>query len=278
MARPDDLPSAQRVAIEQGLERFSRYSGVFRLRLAEEEVARLNEETDGEHTLDVIDGTIEGETSASALLPIVSERTGGMDLVRSRSLVDACSPPERSVALMDGAAGEPTAPIPLSRTTLTAAPGDRVAIALRVESARGFPGAGVEVAFNVTEGGFTSPAVDRSSAEGRVDATSVYCEKWLEEGSPTVGRKTDYNTEAALRGRILPVFGGKRLKQLTTKEIREWLTSLLADGVKAPTVRPRCQMFLSADELKMLAKVTGDYEARSGFSGGPACVSVRQPR
>jgi integrase len=129
---------------------------------------------------------------------------------------------------------------------------------------------------------------------------SVYCEKWLEERSPTVGRKTDYNTEAALRGRILPVFGGKRLKQLTTKEIREWLTSLLAeglspatvrtyrqilgqvlnqavgdglllsnpvDGVKAPMVRPRRQMFLSADELKMLAKATGDYEALIWFLG-----------
>jgi hypothetical protein len=50
---------------------------------------------------------------------------------------------------------------------------------------------------------------------------SDYCEKWLEEWSPTVGSKTDYNAEAALRGRILPVFGSQRLRQIKTKEVRE---------------------------------------------------------
>ena len=129
---------------------------------------------------------------------------------------------------------------------------------------------------------------------------SDYCEKWMEQRSPTVARKTDYNTEAALRGRIMPVFGSKRLKQITTKGIREWLSSLLAeglspatvrsyrqifgqvlnqavadgllvsnpvDGVKAPSVRPRRQMFLTADELRMLAKATGDYEPLIWFLG-----------
>lgn len=129
---------------------------------------------------------------------------------------------------------------------------------------------------------------------------SEYCERWLEERSPTVATKTDYNTEAALRGRILPVFGGKRLKQLTTKGIREWLTSLLAEGlspatvktyrqilgqilnqavadgvltnnpvdsVKTPTVRPRRQLFLNADELEKLADSAGDYGPLIAFLG-----------
>ena len=129
---------------------------------------------------------------------------------------------------------------------------------------------------------------------------SDYCVNWLEEWSRTVGSKTNYNAETALRGRILPVFGNKRLKQITTKEVREWLSTLLAeglspatvrtyrqifgqvlnqvvadglllsnpvDGVKAPTVRPRRQMFLSADELKLLAKAAGDHEALILFLG-----------
>jgi integrase len=129
---------------------------------------------------------------------------------------------------------------------------------------------------------------------------SEYCEKWLEEWSRTVGSKTDYNAEAALRGRILPVFGNKRLKQITTKGIRGWLTSLLAEGlspatvktyrqilgqvlnqavadgilitnpvdaVKTPTVRPRRQLFLNADELGMLADAAGHYGPLVWFLG-----------
>ena len=129
---------------------------------------------------------------------------------------------------------------------------------------------------------------------------SDYCEKWLQERSPTVARKTDYNTEAALRGRILPVFGNKRLKQITTKGIREWLTSLLVEGlspatvktyrqilgqvlnqavadgmlttnpvdaVKTPTVRPRRQLFLNADELEQLANAAGRYGPLVWFLG-----------
>ncbi|HEX6299214.1 MAG TPA: N-terminal phage integrase SAM-like domain-containing protein, partial [Acidimicrobiia bacterium] len=60
---------------------------------------------------------------------------------------------------------------------------------------------------------------------------SRYCEKWMKQRSPTVARKTDYNTEAALRGRIMPVFGNTRLNQITTKEVREWLSLLLAEGL-----------------------------------------------
>jgi integrase len=136
--------------------------------------------------------------------------------------------------------------------------------------------------------------------ESGAELFSRYCEKWMQQRSPTVARKTDYNTEAALRGRILPVFGNRRLNQITTKEIREWLSSLLAEGlspatvrsyrqifgqvlnqavadgllqsnpvegVKAPTVRPRRQMFLNADELEMLAKASGDFEPLIRFLG-----------
>jgi hypothetical protein len=45
------------------------------------------------------------------------------------------------------------------------------------------------------------------------------------------------------------------------------LLSNPVDGVKAPTVRPRRQMFLSADELRMLAKAAGGYEALILFLG-----------
>ena len=129
---------------------------------------------------------------------------------------------------------------------------------------------------------------------------SEYCERWLAERSPTVASKTDYNTEAALRGRILPVFGGERLKELTTKGIRQWLSSLHAEGlspatvktyrqilgqvlnqavadgiltsnpvdaVKTPTVRPRRQLFLNADELERLADAAGDYGPLVAFLG-----------
>ncbi len=109
--------------------------------------------------LEIIDGRVEGETDASALLAIVSERGGGMDCVRSHYLIDACVPPERTIpATDDPTLASPAALIPLSPTTRPAAPGDHMSVAVRVENARGLPQSGVDVEFSVTEGGgFMSP-------------------------------------------------------------------------------------------------------------------------
>lgn len=56
------------------------------------------------------------------------------------------------------------------------------------------------------------------------------------------------------------------------------LLSNPVDGVKAPTVLPRRQMFLNAHGLEMLAKATGDYEPLIrflGWSGLRFCVGER---
>ena len=120
---------------------------------------------------------------------------------------------------------------------------------------------------------------------------SVYCEKWLGARSPAVAKKTSYNTEVMVRGRIIPAFGDRRLKEVTTASVREWQNSLFSEGlspatvksyrqilgqvlnqavadgllltnpvkgVKSPTARPRRQMFLGAEELEMLAEASGD--------------------
>jgi integrase len=119
-----------------------------------------------------------------------------------------------------------------------------------------------------------------------------YCERWLEGRASQVAGKTDYNTEVLLRGRILPAFGDKRLKQITTAGVREWQTLLLrkglspatvrtyrqilgqvlrqavadgllltnpVEGVRTPTVRPRRQLFLTAEDLERLAAAAGGY-------------------
>lgn len=110
----------------------------------------------------------------------------------------------------------------------------------------------------------------------------------------------DLSPTHRLRGRIIPAFGDKRLKQITTSEVRQWLTSLLqevlspatvrtyrqilgqvlnqavaddliqanpVEKVKAPTVRPRRQLFLTASELEMLAEASGDYGPLVWFLG-----------
>lgn len=129
---------------------------------------------------------------------------------------------------------------------------------------------------------------------------SDYCERWLEGRSPQVAGKTDYNTRVLLRGRIVPAFGDKRLKQVTTTGVRDWQTSLLTEGlspatvrtyrqilgqvlkqavadgllltnpvegVSAPTVRPRRQLFLTAEELERLAEAAAEYGPLVWFLG-----------
>jgi integrase len=129
---------------------------------------------------------------------------------------------------------------------------------------------------------------------------SLYCEKWLDGRRPTVAGKTEYNTKTLVRGRIIPAFGDKELRQITTAGVRDWQTGLLAEGlspatvrtyrqilgqvlrqavadgwistnpvegVRAPTVRPRRQLFLTADELKRLADAAADYGPLVWFLG-----------
>jgi len=138
---------------------------------------------------------------------------------------------------------------------------------------------------------------------------SRYCEKWLVGRRPTVAGKTDYNTETLVRGRIIPAFGDKELRQITTAGVRDWQTGLLAEGlspatvrtyrqilgqvlrqavadglistnpvegVRAPTVRPRRQLFLTADELKRLADAAAGYGPLVWFLGWSVSVSVRR--
>ncbi len=129
---------------------------------------------------------------------------------------------------------------------------------------------------------------------------SQYCEKWLEGRRPTVAEKTGYNTDVLVRGRIIPEFGDRQLQQITTKSVRDWQSALLKEGlspatvrtyrqvlgqvlrqavadglipanpveaVKVPPVRPRRQLFLTADELEKLANAAGRYGPLVWFLG-----------
>lgn len=103
-----------------------------------------------------------------------------------------------------------------------------------------------------------------------------------------------------LNSRVLPTFGDKRLRAITPAAVREWQNGLLADGlsagsvrhsrqvlslvlgqavndgllvrnpcerVKAPTVRPRRQLFLTAEQLSDLADECGRYGPFVWFLG-----------
>jgi integrase len=119
-----------------------------------------------------------------------------------------------------------------------------------------------------------------------------YAEEWIAVKRSTVGETTATNTESLLRARVLPEFGAKRLKQITAADIRKWMAAMTEEGLapstvytyrrvlgqildqavddgllvsnpakkaKAPSVRPRRQLFLSADELRQLADECGDF-------------------
>jgi integrase len=128
----------------------------------------------------------------------------------------------------------------------------------------------------------------------------AYAEEWIAVKRSTVGETTATNTESLLRARILPEFGPKKLKQITPAEVRSWIARMSDEGLapstvytyrrvlgqileqavddgllvsnpakraKAPSVRPRRQMFLSADELRQLASECGDYAPLVWFLG-----------
>lgn len=103
-----------------------------------------------------------------------------------------------------------------------------------------------------------------------------------------------------LRARVMPTFGELPLRSITPALIREWQNAFLADGlsagtvrqsrqvislilgqavddgllvrnpcekVKPPTVRPRRQRFLAADQLDSLAEACGSYGPLVWFLG-----------
>lgn len=127
-----------------------------------------------------------------------------------------------------------------------------------------------------------------------------YAEEWIAGKRSTVGETTATNTESLLRARVLPEFGAIQLKRITTADIRKWLAAMTEEGLapstvytyrrilsqildqavddglivsnpakkaKAPSVRPRRQLFLSAEELRKLADECGDYAPLVWFLG-----------
>jgi integrase len=119
-----------------------------------------------------------------------------------------------------------------------------------------------------------------------------YAEEWITVKRSTVRESTATNTEALLRGRVLPEFGAKQLKQITPADVRKWMAAMTGEGLfpstvytyrrilaqildqavddglivsnparkaKAPALRPRRQLFLTADQLRDLAVECGDY-------------------
>jgi integrase len=122
---------------------------------------------------------------------------------------------------------------------------------------------------------------------------------WL-AGLHGIGPKTHAGYESLLRSRILPTFGDVELRRISTPEVRAWVAAM-ADGglsparirqalqvmraslevavedgliarnpaarVKAPPVRKRRQLFLTAFELGRLADESGDYAPLVWFLG-----------
>jgi integrase len=128
---------------------------------------------------------------------------------------------------------------------------------------------------------------------------SDYAETWL-DGLHELKPKTVNEYQWHLTSRVLPTFGDKRLRSINPATVREWQNRLLGDGlstgtvrqsrgvlslilgqavnegllvrnpcekVKPPTVRPRRQLFLTANQLAALADKCGDYGPLVWFLG-----------
>jgi integrase len=127
-----------------------------------------------------------------------------------------------------------------------------------------------------------------------------YAEDWISFKRARVGETTATNTESLLRARVLPQFGGLQLRQITPAGVRTWMAAMTGEGLspssvytyrrvlaqimdqavddgliasnpakkaKAPTARPRRQLFMSAEELRKLADECGDYAPLVWFLG-----------
>jgi len=123
-----------------------------------------------------------------------------------------------------------------------------------------------------------------------------WSETWL-RGLGDVKPKTREGYESLLRSRVLPVFGDTQIRRVGPGEVREWVAGMLAEGlsparvraarqvlsamlaqavddglivrnpverVKAPSVRPRRQRFLTAAEVESLAAAAEDRQVGAG--------------
>lgn len=128
---------------------------------------------------------------------------------------------------------------------------------------------------------------------------SDFAETWL-GGLHELKPKTVNEYRWHLNSRVLPTFGDKRLRSINPATVREWQNRLLANGlstgtvrqsrgvlslilnqavndgllvrnpcdrVKPPTVRPRRQSFLTADQLAALSDECGEYGPLVWFLG-----------
>lgn len=127
-----------------------------------------------------------------------------------------------------------------------------------------------------------------------------YAKDWMAFKRSTVGETTSVNAESLLRARVLPEFQGKRLKQISALDIRNWIAAMTEEGlapstvhtyrrvlaqileqavddglivtnptkkVKAPAARPRRQLFLTAQQLRRLADECGAFTPLVWFLG-----------
>lgn len=119
---------------------------------------------------------------------------------------------------------------------------------------------------------------------------------WL-RGLQGVKPKTREGYESLLRSRVLPTFGAQRLRAVTAPAVREWIASMVDEGlsparirqarqvlgallqvaaddgliarnptdrVKVPPVRPRRQLFLTAGEVAALAEAADRRQDGAG--------------
>lgn len=145
---------------------------------------------------------------------------------------------------------------------------------------------------------------------GRI-VLAEWCDQWLK--SLDVKPKTLAGYESLLRSRVVPVFGDFELRRITPASVRAWIADMGDEGlsaararqarqvlhaalevavddgliarnpcdrVKAPTVRPRRQRFLTADQLEILARSAESVRPPSGSlircSAGLVSVGVRR--
>ncbi len=128
---------------------------------------------------------------------------------------------------------------------------------------------------------------------GRI-TVAEWSETWLR--GITLKPKTRAGYVSVLRSRVLPTFGEYQLRQVTPATVREWMAAMaeevgparvrqarqllhqmlevaVADGliarnptarIKAPTVRPRRQLFLAAEQVSRLANACEERQAGTG--------------
>jgi len=101
--RNEPHQQAQAAAIEQGVQQLQQYHGAMHLRLTEEQLAEMG--------LEVANGRVDGDVDIATLLSRTSQRAG-QQLVRARSLVDACHDQDVLAAAFVPPAGETPPPPP----------------------------------------------------------------------------------------------------------------------------------------------------------------------